>query len=277
MPAKCICHPKTGKHYYFGRKKPIVGPHLTIANYLDKAALPAPPETCDYNANASNVISQIYGNDRLGDCVIAGMAHLEGTFTSISGKPAVFSLPQIIAMYSRIGGYVPGNPATDQGCDELTALNYWQRHGFVTSQHKILGFARVNGNDPQEYRLALWLFCNLIYGISLPDTWVNPPPEESGFVWDISGPPNPDNGHCVVSCAYNDQGCVIDTWGMTGIITDSAIEAYCGAHAEGGELWVALSQETINRASGLAPSGFNISQLKQDLGTFGGYPSAGMR
>jgi hypothetical protein len=272
MPVKCICHPDTGKHLYFGRKKSIAPiPHLRLANYLDKSALPIPPATCSYNEHAANVISQMYGNDRLGDCVIAGMAHLIGTFTSIFGKPALFTLPQIIAMYSRIGGYVPGDPSTDQGCDILTALNYWQRRGFVTIKHKILGFAAVNAYDPQEYRTALYMFCHLMKGIDLPDAWINPFPND-GDTWDIAGPPDPNNGHFIVTCEYDEHGTVDDTWGMKIKMTDSAIEAYCSID-NGGELYVALGEETINHATGKAPGGFNVNQLKQDLGLFGGYPN----
>ncbi len=271
MPVKALICPDTGRHLYFGRKQSVaMQPHLRLANYLDKATLPAPPDACSYNTNAAPVISQMYGNDRLGDCVIAGIGHLVGTFTSIFGKPTIFTLNQIIAMYSRIGGYKPGNPATDQGCNVVTALSYWHRYGFVTSKHKILGFAAVDANDPQEYRAALWMFCHLMKGINLPDAWVSPFPKP-GDIWDISGVPNPDNGHFIVSCEYDENGTVDDTWGMQVRMTDSAIEAYCDVD-NGGELWVALSPETINHATGKAPSGFNVDQLKRDLGMFGGYP-----
>ena len=278
MPVKCVCHPETGKHFYFGRKKPVVAsPHLRLSNYLDKAAIPTPPTTCSYNANASQVLAQMYLNDRLGDCVPAEIGKCVGRFTSINGQPTIFTDAQIQAMYSRIGGYVPGNPATDQGCDELTAMNYWQRHGFVTSRHRLLGFAAVNPSDPIEYRIAIWLFANLIYGVGLPDAWISPPPSQSGFLWDIAGQADENNGHCFGSGAYDQNGCEVETWGMTGSITDAAIEAYCGPDS-GGALWVGLSQEIINHATGLAPAGFNSQQLLQDLrllaGQSGTYPSA---
>ncbi len=92
--------------------------------------MPAPPPTCDYTKPAEAALSKIYENDKLGDCVIAGMAHVVGVLTGGAGpKPFLYSDAEIIKLYSAIGGYVPGDPATDQGCDEQTALNYWENNG----------------------------------------------------------------------------------------------------------------------------------------------------
>ena len=49
---------------------------------------------------------------------------------------------------------------------------------------------------------------------------------QPGFVWDVAGPANPDNGHCFVGVGYTDIGVVIDSWGMLGTITWAAIAAY---------------------------------------------------
>src|SRR5438105_13699169 len=69
-------------------------------------------------------------NDSIGDCVPAAMAHhLENwTFHSRGGA---MMLPEaaVLQAYEDIGGYVPGRPETDQGCNMLDALRYWMRTG----------------------------------------------------------------------------------------------------------------------------------------------------
>lgn len=251
-----------GKTFRMGRRRPVARcPRLSLKNYL-KMSLPAPPESMGYAAKAEGALSQMYLNDSLGDCVIAGMAHVEGVLTGNVGNPAIFSDGQIMALYSAIGGYVPGDPSTDQGCDEQTALNYWQQKGVV--DRKIMGWMSVNPSDSTEVRTALWLFENLIFGVELPDAWVNPMPSAPGFVWESAGEADPENGHCFVATGYGPSGLQICTWGMLGSITNAAVQKYAGA-SEGGELYCVISQDGIAKASQKAPNGFDWSQLVADF------------
>jgi hypothetical protein len=270
MAIKAIHHPPTGRTVKFGRKRPVARcPRFKLKNYLMRG-MPAPPPSSDYTRSALSALSNIYDNDTLGDCVIAGMAHIVGVLTGNAGqKPFIYSNDQIVALYSAIGGYVPGNPATDQGCDEQTALNYWENNGAPAGSHKIAGWLAVDATDPTEYRTALWLFENLYFGIELPDQWVNPMPSASGFVWDVAGAADPNNGHCVAGVAYNAEGVTIDTWGMTGLMTDKAIAQYA-VQASGGELYTVVSQDGLSKATQKAPSGFDWSQLVADFDSMGG-------
>jgi hypothetical protein len=240
-------------------------------------SMPSPPAKCDYTKAAAASLSNIYENDTLGDCVIAGMAHVVGVLTGNAGtKPFLYSNAQITALYSAIGGYVPGEPSTDQGCDEQTALNYWENNGALppnttdpTGAHKIAGWMTVNATDAVEVRTALWLFENLYFGIELPDKWINPMPKASGFTWDIAGKSDPNNGHCVAGVGYTANGVVIDSWGMTGTITDAAIAKYA-VQASGGELYTVVSLDGIDKATQKAPAGFDWSQLIADFDSMGG-------
>ena len=211
----------------------------------------------------------MYLNDTLGDCVIAGIGHVVGVLTGGAGKQFIYTKDQIVKLYSAIGGYVPGHKNTDNGCDEQTALNYWQHKGAPAGSHQIAGWISVNGTDPVEYRTALWLFENLYFGLELPDKWVAPEPTASGFSWDVAGPPNPDNGHCIVGIGYTAKGVKISTWGLQGWLTDAAIAKYATTTGAG-ELYTVLSQDAINKASAKAPSGFDWSQLVADFDSMGG-------
>lgn len=282
MPIKTIQHPATKRSFKLGRTRPVARcPRLSLSNYLTRK-LPEPPAAIDYTKPAANALAEVYENDTLGDCVIAGMAHVVGVLTgNAGGPPFLYTNQQIIGLYSAIGGYVPGDPSTDHGCDEQTALNYWENNGAMPpnstppggDSHRIAGWLAVNGADPSEFRIALWLFENLYFGMELPDAWISPMPSASGFTWNAAGPSDPDNGHCVAGVAYNSHGVVIDTWGMTGTITDAAIAKYATRGANG-ELYTVVSQDGINKATQKAPAGFDWSQLVADFDSMGGSVSA---
>jgi hypothetical protein len=235
-----------------------------LKDYLEKEALSAPPTTCSYSTAAATSLANIYGNDTLGDCVIAGIGHTEGVLSANSGNEFIFSPSQIISLYSAIGGYVSGNPSTDNGCDEVTALNHWRHHGAPIGHHKIAAYISIDPTSPVEYRQALWLFENLMFGLELPDAWVTPFPSKSGFIWDKAGKPDPENGHCVIGCGYDSTGVTIATWGMLGTMTDAAIADYL-TWQNGGQLFCVLSTELINSAIKKSPAGLNWAQLVTDF------------
>ena len=258
--------------FKLGRNRPIArGPRLSLRNYLMRG-VPEPPANADYSKKATSALSQLYLNNQLGDCVIAGMAHLVGVFTgNAGGPPAVYNNNEIISLYSAIGGYVPGHPNTDRGCDEQPALNYWQQHGAATPSgaHEIAGWISVNGADKIEYRTALWLFENLYFGLELPNAWINPFPSAPGFTWNVAGPPVPTNGHCVVGVGYTQKGVTICTWGMLGLMTDAAIAKYATT-VGAGELYTVVSHDSLEKATQRAPTGFDWSQLVADFDSMGG-------
>lgn len=274
MPIKTVKHPVSGHSFKLGRKRPIARcPRFALKNYLTRGT-PAPPASTDYTKAAAKALSEMYDNDTLGDCVIAGMAHVVGVLTGNAGtKPVIYTNKEIIGLYSAIGGYVPGDPSTDQGCDEQTALNYWENNGAPSGSHKIAGWMTVDATNQQECETAMWLFENLYFGIELPDAWINPAPSASGFVWDVAGASDPNNGHCVVGVGYNATGVTIDTWGMTGTMTWKAVAKY-PTQASGGELYTVVSMDALGKASQKAPSGFDWSQLIADFDSMGGNVAA---
>ena len=269
MPVKSVFAPHLNTTVKLGRKRPVAKcPRLSLKNYL-KTALPiTPPPGVNYSAKAATALSNIYLNDQLGDCVIAGGYHVIGVETgNATGTPFVATTAQITKDYSAIGGYVPGDPSTDNGCDEQTALNYWTHTGFADGS-KLVGWMAVDATNMQECMAAMYLFENLYFGIELPDTWINPFPSASGFVWDV-GTPDPNNGHCVMGMGYNGQGVQIDSWGLLGTITWAAIAQLCAGNG-GGELYVMLSADQLAKGQAKAPNGLAWTQLLTDFNTMGG-------
>ena len=265
----------------FGRRRPVANcPHLSLRNYLG-SKLPAPPGSCSYISAAAAVLSLIYDNDYLGCCVISGGYHEVGVATGNAGKLFTATDDQIIGDYGAIGGYVPGDPNTDNGCDEQTAMNYWTQHGFADGT-KLLGWLEVDATNKTEVMQAMFLFENLFFGLELPDAWINPFPSNNGFVWDVAGDPDPDNGHCIVGVGYsgpgiartrivgvNAEGVQIDTWGMIGTITWAALAAYVVPSA-GGMLYTWLSPDQLAKGQQNAPNGVGWRDLCLDFNSLGG-------
>ena len=273
MPLKQLFAPHLNRTVKMGRRRPVArGPRLFLKNYLRLAKLPPPPPSQDYSRAARPVLSNVYLNDQLGDCVIAGGYHVVGVETGNADDLFTATDQQITADYSAIGGYVPGDANTDNGCDEATALNYWTERGFADGT-KLLGWLAVDPTDRQEVAAALYLFENLFFGMELPDAWVNPMPSGSGFTWDVAGASDPANGHCVIGAGYNPDGVTIDTWGLLGTLTWNAIAQYCAA-ANNGELYVMLTPDQLEKGQSKAPNGVDWADLVKDFNSIGGHVAA---
>ena len=247
----------------FGRIRPAPGrPKFKFSRYTT-ASLPTPPTNIDYSPAAAPCLGLIYLNDRLGDCVCAGGAHLVGVFTGNAGQLFTCSDAQVQSDYEAIGGYVPGDPSTDGGCDEETAFAYWTDVGFADGT-KLAGWVALDGTNVTEIKQAIWLFEGVMFAVELPDAWVNPFPAGPGFVWGVAGPPNPKQGHCVVGVGYNAQGVIISTWGILGLITWEAVAKYA-VSSVGGAIYGLLSPDVLARASCKSPAGVEWSELQADI------------
>lgn len=243
-----------------GRKKPSpFALKLRLGDYLTRQ-LPPPPDSADYTARAAKTLARVYLNDQLGDCVIAGGFHVKGVVTGNAGAELAFSDADCVTQYGAIGGYVPGRPDTDQGCNEQDALNFWTRSGFPDGS-RLAGWLAVNPRDLTECRTALWLFENLYCGAELPDAWLNI--RGPGFTWD-RGRANPANGHAFPLFSFGPTGFGVSTWGMLGTLTNAALAGNID------ELYVLLDQAMIAKGQQKAPSGLYWADLVADFDALGG-------
>jgi len=258
------------KRHVGGRKRPTQTreshPHLFRG--LHALTLPPAPDF-DNMVAAQAALSDILGNDLLGDCTAAGAAHIIESATADAGAPVVLSRDQTVGFYSLSTGYNPADPSTDQGGDEITVCQTWRDKGFDgKGAHAIAGWAAFTDAqlaDPAFVKSVAWLF-PLYFGIELATSWTN---VSDGGTWDVGEAPNPNDGHCVVGLAGNSKGIVVDTWGMRVTITYAAIAQFC-ASAAGGNLFAILTPELIDKAKGKAPNGFDYAQLLADFEEMGG-------
>ncbi len=221
-----------------GRRRPIAPSIALNARHILRADLPAPPSSTNYRTAASKALRAMLMNDSLGDCVCAGRGHRIGVNTANAGAPFVYTDAMVLADYEAIGGYVPGDDSTDQGCDMATAANYGVSHGYADGS-KDVGWLSIDATNKTEVMQMIYLFETIDFGVELPDAWISPFPSADGFVWGVAGAPDPQNGHCFEGVDY--------------------------------ELMVHLNADQINKAMQKAPNGVDWAKLIAFFDEAGGH------
>jgi hypothetical protein len=279
MKQRKITHPTTGKTFCFGRHRhttPGARPKR-CAKLIDHLPLPLGPAEADYSPAAMASIHEMFGNDQYGDCVIAARYHQKGVHTGNAGALFIPTMDQILADYSAIGGYVigeaPGGPS-DQGCDEVTAINYWTETGDCTG-NKLVGAVEIDATNWGEVQSGLWLFEGALVCLECPGSVTSNMPSGDDFVWDLSSDstaaaPNPDDGHGIQLAGYGicpATGKVAArgvTWGMEGWATPEFCAEYF-AKKNGGSFYIILSPDQLAKAQDKCPNGVAWTDLQADM------------
>ncbi len=226
---------------------------LRLAKYMT-SALPPAPAAKDWTKGITNWGMML--NDKLGCCTIAAAAHAVQVWSADASTEVTLPDAQVLLYYEKWDGYNPKEPNTDQGGVELDVLNDWQKGGF--DKHKLVAYADPAFANLEQIRQAINLFGGVYIGLSLPIT------AQTQAVWDVvpnggaNAKPGSWGGHAVFVPAYDANGFTCITWGQLKTMTVAFWNEYVDeAHALLSHDWLA--------AKG-SPSGFNLSQLKADLG-----------
>ena len=258
-----------------GRKRPLAKhPCIKLKDFLLASAPAAPPEIIDWVKSGNTPIyastEDVLGNATYGDCTCAGAGHiLDILRANVTSPWRPSTTADALAFYSRVTmpPFNPLIPLTDTGADENTVLSVWQQQGFFADgTGKIAAWASVDPTNVEECKQAIYLFGNLYLGIELPDAWVNPTPSGSGFVWDVAGDPDPNNGHCIIAYGANDQGVFVDSWGMYGTVTWAALAKYFTQEANG-DCFTILGPDWENQVTQKSPNGLDYAQLQSYIKT----------
>jgi hypothetical protein len=239
-------------------------PHL--GKYVKKPGITIPTSYSSIDS-LPTLLPQTFENTQLGDCVIAAMMRLLGVWTGQANPPPLVATdPQVTSWYSTIGGYVPGDPNTDNGCDPEAALQAWKSAPSPAGGSPILGWIAVDASQPALVNQAIYLFEGVLAYGGIPDSYINIAP---GFTWSDTTP-NQANGHEFPLLGYTPSGVEVDTWGMTGTMTPAAMASIC-AMANNGGILLPISQDILNRASQKSPGGLDMATLVADFNAeFGG-------
>src|SRR5690348_3303879 len=116
--------------YRFGKHPPQADYRtLRFKDYLT-AKLAAPPAAYNVLPNVYKMLkttdpTKLYpmdGNDTLGDCTIAGVAHAITTYSGLVGKKKIMGKSEVVKLYYHLTGGV------DSGLNELNVLNFWRQN-----------------------------------------------------------------------------------------------------------------------------------------------------
>jgi hypothetical protein len=259
-----ISHLKLGKHQASDDPRTLL-----LEKYT--AALPTPSANCGWISRVRNY--PMFSNNTLGDCVEAAMAHMEQRWTAYAGKPWTPTDAQVVSEYSKLTGYIPGDPSTDQGTNMLQALRGWRKNGFAG--HKIFAFLRIDPTKPLNVMQSVALFGGCITGLNLPLAAQTPVTGANGLpcwalpasVTSAQGAPGGWGGHCVDLGGYGvdakgNKGTEIITWGQVYDMTWDFIAEYSD------EMYAIVTEDWIEK-DGKSPSGFDVKTLLADLRAIG--------
>lgn len=246
-------------------------PRLHLKTFLRGDYKGEVPELVDYSPRVPQW--PMYLNDRLGSCTAADAGHAVQLWTAWGQDyPVLPSDDDILAFYSGSSGYVPGKPDTDRGATMQEVNEYFRRTGL--SGRTIEAFFRVDTDDLDEIRTALFLFGSVSVGMAFPAYAMAQ--HEAGQPWHVPNPLPRDSrimgGHDVLVVGARKGGnllCV--TWGRLQEITPKFWARYMGSRAHG-EAWTRVETDWANK-TGVAPgNALNTGQLNDAFMALTGEP-----
>jgi hypothetical protein len=238
-------------NYRFGKHPPKVDYRtLRLRDYV--SGLAPPPASVDtlprvYSKLEISDPTKLFpmdGNDTLGDCTIAALAHAVTIYEGLVGKKDIMGKTAVIKLYMHLTGGV------DSGLNELDVLNYWRQH--AVGREKILAFASIDPKNLTHVQQAIQIFGGVYLGFQVQQNCIqefdNHQPWTPG--------PLTNDGHAVYATAYDQNGVTVLTWGNI----QKATWAWWNECVD--EAYAILPQEAKN--PDFAP-GFDIAQLQADL------------
>ena len=184
---------------------------LRFKNYLS-AKLGPPPDKVDtlarvYKALGVSDASALFpmdGNDVLGDCTIAALAHAVTVNRALaSDTKHIMPKPSVEKLYFRLSGGI------DSGLAELDVLNYWRKH--QVSGDKILGFVSIDPKNHDHIKQAIHIFGGVYLGFQCQQNC------DAEFAAKQPWKPGKltNDGHAVYAVGYDKNELNVLTWGST--------------------------------------------------------------
>lgn len=166
------------------------------------------PTSYNFDAKHRGIPTPMFGNDRYGDCVIAGRAHQTLRFEHIEQDKTITITDRDV-----IDEWRKENGNTDDGLCVLDSLKLWRSEGWDIGgkNYKIKAFAQNDPLNKNEIKTTIANDIGIGLGISMPDSWSDE--FGAGKPWtNTTMPPNPYNGHYVYVVGYTPTGLTCITW-----------------------------------------------------------------
>lgn len=250
--------------YKLGLKPVQEQPRIMLASYFT-SDLPSVKSLKFPIGHADKIQPEMFLNDQLGDCAIAGSIEEVRLANALRGVTVDFTDAEALKNYELIAGYNPADPSTDGGTDVHELYDYRKTTGIVDADgtyHKILAYAGLTPGNWDELLIALSMFDMVGIGIQVPSYCERQ--FEDGQPWHIEHGFHPiEGGHYISVCGATDLNTAqLYTWGAIGGITKPFYEKFSTVSV------VALTEEIFE--DGKTPEGLDAAQLAADLSEFHG-------
>jgi hypothetical protein len=190
------------------------------------AAKPRLPKSYDFDVRYLAVPTPMFGNDRHGDCVIAGRAHQTLRFEYLEQHEVLnISYADVLREWHKENGN------TEHGLSVLDSLKEWRTRGWraAGTVYEIKAFAAVDWTNVDEVKSAILTQVGIGFGLTLPYDAITV--FQAGRPWDVTtgpgGKPDPNGGHYVYCSGYTALGPVCVTWGRKQQMTWRFLQRYC--------------------------------------------------
>ncbi len=222
------------------------------APHLDAVAASQLVQAVDWSRGVAPESWGMCGNDVLGDCTCAAVAHAIALWESYCPPVSFMTDPEVVALYSAVSGYVPGNEATDAGARCADVLERWRAEGVecAGALDRLSAYATIEPKRHDHVLAAIWAMGCVYAGVLLHEA------QESEALWsDLTTPVL--GGHCVLLVAADDDGLTCVTWGELRRMS----WAWWDACSE--EAYALLSPRWL--AAGRGPQGFPVAALQAEM------------
>lgn len=194
------------------------------------------------------------GNDTVGNCTIASVAHIELVLTSNVGTGHQPASEKLVELYLQMTG------GQDTGLMIETVMNRWAGAGICDD--KIAAFGKLDPSSMDAIKQSIATLGTANFGVTLPYFITAGLDRGEVLPWQI--PANgdmsidPDAGHCIPAFQYDADGLTVITWGQKMRVSWEFLAKVIE------EAWAPVSPDFL-AASGVDPSDINLAAMEADL------------
>jgi hypothetical protein len=192
-----------------GSPRPTVHPHLDRRHLqlTHRFAAATPPPAVNWYAAYKGAWGEML-NNQLSDCVAATIGHSQLCWAANASTPVVVPDSAILTQYERVGGYVPGQPATDQGEVMSDALADWTKNS--VGSNVLTAYAAVDPSQMSTCQNMVAQLGVLAVGVNLPQSAMNQ--FDAGQPWTVGGDKSTLGGHAIPVMGYDAPYLYRVTW-----------------------------------------------------------------
>lgn len=190
------------------------------------------------------------GNDKAGDCVVAGALHMIINWSAHTGNSKVFTDEDALQIYSSLTGYDPETGANDTGLVMTDFLNYWQTEGLFGV--KILGWFSFDHTNKLHFDITDQAFGGTYLGSQFPQSAMDQFNAGQPFSL-VPGSPI-DGGHCTPWFNHGSEGRKCVTWSKLQAALNPWLDHYVD------ESYGVISPDWFDTA-GKTPCGIDVDAL----------------